>query len=258
VTTTDPARVAAARRWFRALGHRANEADGVTVVATPEHPTVWEANWAAAGAGATPGDVFAALDRWFGGSPWRVVYTDALTPPAVEAALALADFTATGALIEMAAVAPPVAPRPAIVPVDAANWDRLASLVAQDHREGARTGPHDPAVASGLLEGMRRRLDACAYWLIEVDGEAAGYGLTAICPHGLGLIEDLFTAPAWRGRGLMSGFIAAMTERLLDAGCDAVFLDAFAEAAPKRLYARLGFAPVAVTRQWVRRGTPAG
>jgi hypothetical protein len=32
-----------------------------------------------------------------------------------------------------------------------------------------------------------------------------------------------------------------------------VFLDAHAHDTPKRLYARLGFAPIAVTRTWVKR-----
>ena len=76
--------------------------------------------------------------------------------------------------------------------------------------------------------------------------------MTAPCPNGLGLIENLFTKPAHRGRGLMSAFIIEAARRLRAAGCDAVFLDAHAHDTPKRLYRRLGFAPVALTRTWVR------
>lgn len=76
--------------------------------------------------------------------------------------------------------------------------------------------------------------------------------MTAICPDGLGLIENLFTLSDQRGRGLMSSFIVAAAARLRAAGCDAVFLDAHARDTPKRLYARLGFQPVAVTRTWAR------
>jgi len=43
--------------------------------------------------------------------------------------------------------------------------------------------------------------------------------------------------------------IAAFVEEL---GCGAVFLGALAQERPKRLYARLGFAPVALARVWVK------
>ena len=55
----------------------------------------------------------------------------------------------------------------------------------------------------------------------------------------------------------MSAFIVAATARLREEGCDAVFLDAHAGDTPKHLYARLGFAPVAVTRTWVKEVRPA-
>lgn len=229
------------------------EADGVTVVITPEHADVWEANWLQAGPDAMTATVFAALERHFPAG-WQVVVTDALTPPAVEAALALADFRPAQTLIEMAtdriALMQPAAVT--LEPVGDAQWSRFAALVDIDHREGKRTGAHDEAVAAGLLAAMRRRLGPCDYWLLVEDGVDAGFGMTAACPNGLGLIENLFTLPDRRGRGLMSAFIAAAAARLQACGCDAVFLDAHAHDTPKHLYARLGFAPVAVTRSWVR------
>jgi hypothetical protein len=56
----------------------------------------------------------------------------------------------------------------------------------------------------------------------------------------------------------MSGFIADAARRLRAQGCDAVFLDAHAHDTPKHLYARLGFAPVALTRTWVRQPPGSG
>lgn len=175
----------------------------MTIVATPAHPTTWDGNFVIAGPGVEAAAVFAALER-FGG--WQVVQVDCLTDPGVEAALALAGFEAATTLIEMIAdtVASPL-PLPAVdlLPVGEPEWGRFAVLVEADHREGKRTGKHDAAVAAGLLVGMRARLGTCAYWLLVEDGIDAGYGMTAVCPNGLGLIEHLFTLPERRGRGLM-------------------------------------------------------
>lgn len=254
MTTTDARRVAAARRWYRTLGSDPITAGGVTVVATPAHPHTWEANWVQAGRDADAAAVFAALaTHWPSGG--QVVVVDALTSPEVEAALALAGFRANVTLIEMVAdrlAAVADVPGLTFERVGAAAWDRFAALVTADHREGKRTGAHDDAVAAGLLDAMRRRLDPCDFWLLVEGGVDAGYGMTVPCPNGLGLIESLFTLPERRGRGLMSAFIAAATARLRAEGCDAVFLDAHADEPPKQLYARLGFAPVAVTRTWTR------
>lgn len=253
---TDAGRVAAARRWCRRSGLDPVEAGGVTIVAMPAHPDTWEANFVCAGRGVSPDAVLAALDGHFAHSPWRVAQVDCLTDPAVEAALALAGFRAGNTLIEMAArdVAPPH-PLPAVElrRVGDAEWAGFAALVDADLREGKRTGELGEGAAAGLLAVMRRRMETCTLWLLDEGGVAVGYGMTAHCPNGLGLIESLFTLPEHRGRGLMSGFIAEAARRLRAAGCDAMVLDAHAHDGPKRLYARLGFAPVAVTRTWVKR-----
>lgn len=251
---TEAERVAGARRWFRVQGREPIEAGGVTVVATPAYPATWEANFVMPGPGVGGEAALAALEK-HAPAGWQVVQVDCLTAPDVEAVLALEGFAVANSLIEMVAkaVAPvPPAPRVAVERVGAGAWDRFAALVEADHREGKRTGDYDPAVAAGLLAGMRGR-SACDHWLLVEDGVDLGYGMTALCPNGLGLIENLFTLPAHRGRGVMSRFIGAAAARLRAAGCDAVFLDAHADDTPKRLYAKLGFRAVAVTRTWVRK-----
>lgn len=258
MTTTDARRVAAARRWFRRQGLDAVEQDGVTIVQTPAHPQTWDMNFVEAGPNADPQAVLRALNETFDAASSWVVHIDSLTDPGVEAALALAGFREETVLIEMLAVRPST-PRPSarvtLTPVGDANWSGFAALADADMREGKRTGEYDARVAAGLMEGMRRRLGACDYWVLEEDGTAIGYGMTAVCPNGLGLIENLFTLPEHRGRGVMSGFILEAAERLRAAGCDGVFLDAHAHDTPKHLYARLGFAPVALTRTWVKRSS---
>lgn len=250
--TTDAACVAEARRWYREQGYAPVERDGVTAVVTPAHPDTWEANWLQAGPAADAAAVFAALDR----HGLDVVVVDALTPPAVEAALALAGFTAQVTVIELLARGTVASshPLPTVLTerVGEANWPVFVDLVDRDQHEGKRTGERDEGVSAGLIDGMQRRQETCDYWLLRTHDAAVGYGMTAACPNGLGLIESLFTLPEHRGRGLMSAFITAAAARLRGGGCDGVFLDAHAHDTPKHLYARLGFTPVALTRTWVR------
>lgn len=259
--TTDARRVAAARRWFRTVGNAPMSEDGVTIVATPAYPDTWESNYVCPEPGVGADRVFAAIARHLRHTAWHVVVGDALTDPAIEAELALADFAADGVMIEMLASGPIAsrAPLPAITTRPVTGRDDLAAfdaLVAIDHAEGLRTSSIEPRVNAGLLAAMHRRMETCDYSLIVADGEPVGYGLAAPCPNGLGLIEHLFTRPDRRGRGIMSAFIVAASDRLHASGCDAIFLDAHAADRPKHLYAALGFAPVACARNWVR--GPAG
>lgn len=256
-TTTDAARVAEARRWFRLLGHAPVREAGCAIVATPAHPRTWDANFAIADPDAAPSDVLAAVEHHFPAPAAQVVAVDCLTSDAVTAALALAGFVPAPPLIEMLASGPVASPhplpaiatRPVVTPEDHAAFDRL---LAADHAEGRRTATIDPDVLAGLAAATHARMRRCGYRLIAVDGVDAGYGLDIACPNRLGLVEQLFTLPDRRGRGIMSAFIVEAAARLRAAGCDGVFLDAHAGDTPKHLYARLGFVPVALTATWVR------
>jgi GNAT superfamily N-acetyltransferase len=255
--TTDAIRVATARRWFRLLGHEAVRVPGGTLVITPEHPGTWDANFLLADEDAASSDVLATLDMHVPRGGQQVVQVDALTSGAVEAALALAGFQQQVHTIEMLSRGPIAVarPLPAITlraVTEADDWRIFEVLVRADHDEGGRTGSIDEAVGEGLLANMRGRSPPATYHLIGFEGAVTGYDLTVACPGGLGPIEELFTLPKWRGRGVMSAFIAAAAERLRAEGCDAIFLDAHAHDTPKHLYARLGFAPIALNRTWVR------
>ncbi len=253
----DAAAIARARRWFRLCGHHPIETPHATIVATPADPDVWDANFALAKPGADPARLIAALDAAMGHSRWRVVQADLLTDPDMPAALALSGFTQGPPLIEMAthAVQAPAARAPITLDTvtSDADWTEMIAMVRIDHAEGRRTGTITEDVSAGLITLMRERVPAGSFALIRLNGEAAGYGLMLACPGGLGLLENLFTLPAMRGRGIMSAFIAQASARLSAQGCATIFLDALAGEQAKHLYARLGFRPVAITNCWTRR-----
>ena len=74
-------------------------------------------------------------------------------------------------------------------------------------------------------------------------------------PNVVGMIEDLFTLPAARRRGIASTMIARFDTELRAAGCRKTFLGAIVEEQAKSLYYKLGFSPITLTRTWVKRST---
>lgn len=250
-------RVAAARRWFELLGQHCVETPDAVVAVTPDHPDLWDGNFAYAKPGADPDALIAALDRAMAHTRWRVVQGDVLTDPQVIAALALADFAPRAPNIEMlaegeiAARHPPVAItlRPVETPED---WDAMVPLIRADHAEGKRTGPVDNALGDALIALMRFDSPRNSYSLLMLEGEPVGYGMAVACPGGLGVLEHLFCRPDRRGRGVMSAYIIEAASRLRRQGCTGIFLDALSGETAKHLYAGLGFAPVATTCRWTR------
>jgi GNAT superfamily N-acetyltransferase len=69
------------------------------------------------------------------------------------------------------------------------------------------------------------------------------------------MVEDLFTLPAARRRGLASAIIAHAVDYVRARGAAEVLIGAHVDDAPKRLYARLGFAPMCVTREYIAHPT---
>ena len=247
-------------RWHRGLGHEQVALPCVRIIVDTAHPDVWDANHADAVSATTEEEidgVLNALDRYLAHSNWRVVHTDPSTPETFLARLAMDGFEEQPAVIQMALHGP--VHTDAIVElhpvVSDEDWKTLGLLVLRDHEEGARTGGMDlmPEVSEGIVAGYRRKAPQCPFFLATHDGDAIAYGSCAVGPSGAGIIEDLFTVPSHRGRGVASAMIRAFAERLHDAGCSTVFLGALATEPARHLYAKLGFRPVLLTRTWAKR-----
>jgi GNAT superfamily N-acetyltransferase len=262
--TADLARtIAEAYRWQRRLGHTQIAAPGCHIVADPAHPDVWDSNHAdevTAPSDAEIDAVFAAMDQHLGHTSWRVIHTDCFTPDPFLARLALDNFAERPVTIQMA-LQGALTDRGAAIelrPVTSdADWQALLKLVLADHAEGRRTANLDvsPEVSAGMVAGYRAKSAVYHFHFAIQNGVPVAYGAHAAAPNGAGMIEDLFTLPSARRRGIASAMIAAFTDRLRAAGCHTIFLGALATEQPKHLYARLGFHPVMLARTWVRKLT---
>ena len=252
--------IADAYRWQRRLGHATFETPVCHIVANPAFPDVWDANHADAVSAQSAieiDSVFAAMDRHLAHTCWRVVHTDGFTPDAFLARLALEDYEERPVTIQMALQGPPsdrgVRIDLHLVSSDA-DWAELQRLVALDYAEGRKSGDLDVSSEFVLsaVAAYRAKGEAYPFHLAVLDGEVVAYGAYALAPNGVGMVEDLFTLPSARRKGVATAMIAAFADRLYESGGHTVFLGALASEAPKRLYARLGFRPVGLARSWVR------
>ena len=81
---------------------------------------------------------------------------------------------------------------------------------------------------------------------------AGAYGASVLCANGLGMVEDLFTLPTFRKRGIATAIIARAIAHVRQQDAAQILIGAHTTEPPKRLYAALGFAPVCVTREYIK------
>lgn len=132
------------------------------------------------------------------------------------------------------------------------EWSALYELVRLDHMEGARTKGHnlDAHFTQSVVEGYRRKPKPCQFFLAHLEDAVCGYGSGTAGPNRMGMVEDLFTLPSFRRRGIASAVIAGCVEYVRDNGCDRVLIGSLVTEPPKHLYRRLGFEPVCLTRSF--------
>jgi len=252
--------IAEAYRWQRRLGHDAIELDCCGIVADAAHPDLWDASHADNVTAESDGEidaVLAAMDAHLGHSDWRVVHSDCFTSERFLARLACIGFIERPVVVQMlcAQLAPVRNAGAEIAEIaDAAGWRALTALVRRDVEEGKRTGhlDLDRDFAGAMVASYRAKRPHYRFHLALLDGRAVGYGAMVAAPNGMGMIEDLFTLPEARGRGIASSLIAHFDRTLRAAGCAGVFLGAMADEEAKSLYFKLGFRPVMLARCWVR------
>lgn len=258
--------VAEAYRWQRRLGANVIAERSCHVVTDPEHPDVWDVNHVDAVTASGEAEieaVFAAMEAHFAHTPWRVVHADRFTPERFLARLALDDFVERPAaiLMTLSRVLTDRGARVTLSPVVSdSDWDLLLRLVIANHAERSHVDDLGltPEFSRRMVAVYRKKSPAYRFHMAIENGAPVAYGAYAAAPGGVRIIEDLYTVPTARRRGVITGMIAAFVDRLRDAGSKTIVLGALADDRPKRLYARLGFRPLGLARTCVREGAGQG
>ena len=107
---------------------------------------------------------------------------------------------------------------------------------------------YEPGDAESLLHELIERPEFGALWLIQADGQAAGYLLLTICYSlefggRFGLLDEFYIDDGWRGRGIGGAALDFVQAECRSRGLRAVRLEV-AHANPRalELYRRTGFA----------------
>jgi GNAT superfamily N-acetyltransferase len=240
-----------------ALGCERFEADGAAFVRNRSVPEIRDANHATHVEASTPDEIerlLARAEREFAGVPHRRFDVDFATPPAFEARLALEGYQRIDALVmllegDLTGEAKPHDIRP--VDSDPA-WEAYAALHAIDWREYEERSdePESPSVAAAMYRSRRAKSPPVRYWLAYVDGEPRAYFSSWEGPDGVGQVEDLFAHPDFRHRGLATALIHRCVADCRERGAGPVVIVADPDDTPKRMYAAMGFRPVAIKRSY--------
>lgn len=250
----------ATRTSYSALGANSERLAGGALITAADWPDVWEANLLAGPTASDP----ASIDQMLADLARRHVGVDRLrvvmgpdTPALVEARLAAADWSLDLEL-QLVLSGPLLVHPPEVeirAAVDGADWASLLQLFRADHEEEAERAGRRPfplAVTRQIVESKRAKTPALAVWIASVDGVDVGFFSSWPGVWGLGMVEDLFTLPAYRGQGVASALLAQGVDDVRARGATAVLICALVDDTPRRAYRRMGFEPVRLGRSWRR------
>ncbi len=243
------------RTWL-ALGNEQIEVGGAVFVRNRDLPLVWDANHATAIIAAAPGEIdalFARMDVEYAHLPFRRVRTDFTTPPEFEARLVLEGYRRHDSLVmllegPLAGESPRHAMRPVTEPADWAAYQALLRANWSEHPE--RPDRFDDGVGRQVLRTRQLKSPPVRHWLALVDGMPRAYLSSWEGVDGVGQVEDLFTHPDFRHRGLATALIHHGVADCRAHGAGPVVIVAAPDDTPKHMYAAMGFRPVAVESEY--------
>ena len=243
-----------------ALGNETFEAAGGVFVRNPALRRVWDANHVARVTARAPGEIDALLARAgeeFAHAAHRRFDVDPFTAPEFVARLAQDGYQANDALVMLLeGELHGDAKRFDIQPVETdADWEAYGALHHLDWNDYTeRVGnPDDAAVGDDMLRSRRPKSPPARYWLAWVDGRAVSYLLSWEGTEGVGQVEDLMTHPEYRHRGLATALIHHCVADCRAHGAGPVVIVADPSDTPKQMYEALGFRPLCVKRNYLKR-----
>jgi predicted GNAT family acetyltransferase len=137
------------------------------------------------------------------------------------------------------------------------DWNAYAGLHAIDWRNDMerRKQPEQPEVRDSMIVANRAKQQPVQNWLAYIDGSAVAYFNSWEGTDGVGQVENLFTHPDFRHRGLATALIHHCVADSRRKGAGSVVITADPSDTPKQMYAALGFRPLAVCSHYLKKLT---
>lgn len=246
---------------YTALGNESFVAHDAIFVRNHQTPRRYDANHVGLIRTTDPREVEALLvraDRDFEGFGHRRFDVDALTPAQVSARLSLMggfSYVSEGLHLllegELKAAARAVEIREVLNDADWQAYERLLRMDLSEEAEKHNRTP-DLSTAPEWVAYVRAKSPAVRFWLAYVDDLPVAFFNSWPGHNGLGQIEDLFTHPAYRHRGIATALIAHCVADARARGAGPVVITAEPDDTPKQMYAAIGFRPFCVSRSYVK------
>ncbi len=242
------------------LGNRVLGAPGARFVRNPQYPLIYDANHVCAARAATPqelDELLRAVEVEFAELGHRQFKCDPHTPAALEARLVLEDYVASSEVQLLLEGELQADPREVEVrPCDSdRDWETLERLTRADHEEEARKFGHavySREVTAQMVAVRRGKCPPLRFWIARADDRDCAFFSSWPGTNGVGKVEDLFTLPEFRGRGVGTALIAHAVRDARERGAGPVLIGALTDDTPKQMYAGLGFRPLCVLREYLK------
>lgn len=246
-----------------ALGNEVFEAEGATFIRSREAHDSYDANHIAHVCASTPAEIDALLQRLekeYSHARHRRVHTDFRTPPEFIARLSLEGYTRDDALVLLLEGDLRTSPKAfEIRPVTTEpDWEAHRQLFLLDWTQDQERHGHkiEPATRERTFGRRQAKQPRVQYFLAYVDGRAVAYFNSWGGTDGVGQVEDLFTHPDFRHRGIATALIHHCVADARTKGAGPLVIVADPTNTPKNMYAAMGFRPVAVTSSYLKRLDP--
>lgn len=239
-----------------ALGCEVFEVEGARFVRDRSAPNVWDSNFVSQIRARTPEEIerlLARAEREFAGSERISFRCDHRTPPEFEAALAMRGCERSEILAMLAEGELQGEPKPVEIRLVEGDegWRLYEDLHRADFAEYSEDlGSPDDSLIGEMIRARRSSSPPARFWLAYADGAPRAYMTSWEGTDGVGQVEDLFTYPDYRNRGLARALVHHCVADARAHGAGPVVIMAEPADTPKRMYAAMGFRPLALTRTW--------
>lgn len=253
------ARAVAAAEGYLALANDVARTDHATFIANDKWPGVNDANHCALVRFADADD--GALEEVLGAIQRRAhdltVKVDPLTPPAFEARLVLDGRQSHSELHMLLPASSEITARDSPADIRSAetedDWAVLARLKRLDHIDDAdRAGKpaRSEADSWALINAKRAKSPDVRYFLASVDAVDCAFFSAWPGTDGIGVVDDLYTLPTHRRRGIATSLFAHAVGDARARGAAEMITSADPADTPKHLFAALGFLPLFLVRSY--------
>jgi GNAT superfamily N-acetyltransferase len=135
------------------------------------------------------------------------------------------------------------------------DWQVLESLTRLDHEEEAALGRQELRpewLTTQMVEMRRAKAPHLQFFLAALDGADCGFFSSWPGDNGVAKVEDLFTHPDFRHRGVATALIRHCVSDARARGAEYALIGALIADTPKQMYADLGFRPYCVARRYLK------